>query len=179
MDNLLDEMVRAARRCERAAALFKKDPIDGMIRRLSNACQEVGRAWSGSFIGYQSTVYIDGLRPAQPGEFFSIEWGPMRSNGEWAEYAFDGVRGEIERRAGEQDMQPINDAVSVARSAFDSGREEILPALDAILVSRNDHTLKDLRNSIAELRDHFSMEEFAQSWLPRGQQIVRERRCVV
>ena len=177
MDNLLDEMVRSARRCERAAALFNKDPVDGLIRRLSDACQEVGRAWSGSFIGYHATVYIAGLRPAQPGEYFSSEWGPLRSNGEWAEYAFDGVKEEIERRAGATEVQAINDAVSIASSSFESGREEILPALDAILASRKDETLKVLRDAIADLRDHVSMEEFVRSWIPRGQHIVRDPRA--
>jgi hypothetical protein len=46
-----------------------------------DACQEVGQAWSGSFIGYQATVYMRGLRPVRPGEYFSTEWGPMRSMG--------------------------------------------------------------------------------------------------
>lgn len=177
MDNLLDEMVRAARRCDRVAAIFKKDPVDGMIRRLRDACQEVGKAWSGSFIGYQATVYIDGLRPARPGEYFSIEWGPMRSQGEWAEYAFEGVQEEIEHRAGVIDVQPLNDAASTASSAFDDGRDEILPALDAILASRKDETLKGLRDQIAGMRSHGSMEEFSLSWIPRGQHLVRDPRA--
>lgn len=177
MDNLVDEMVRAARRSERAASFFNKDPTDGMIRRLSDACHEVGKAWSGSFIGYHAMVYIAGLRPVRPGEHFSSEWGPMRSNGDWAEYSYEGVKAEIESRAGVQDMQPINDAVSLASSAFNSGQEEILPALDAILAARKDETLKSLRDSIAELPDHFSMEDLGRSWIPSGQHIVRDPRA--
>jgi predicted nucleotide-binding protein len=177
MDNLLDAIVRAARRCERAAGLFNKPPVDGMIQRLTDACQEVGKAWSGSFLGYQATVYIAGLRPARPGEHFSSEWGPMRSNGDWVEYAFEGVKEAIEHRAGVRDVQPINEAVSVAGSAFESGQEEIMPALDAILASGKEESLKELRDSIVELRDHVSMEEFARSWIPRGQQIVRDPRA--
>lgn len=177
VDNLIDEMVRAARRCERASNAFKKAPVDRMVEQLMNACDEVGRAWSGSFIGYHATVYIEGLRPTLPGEFFSSEWGPMRSRGDWAEYAFEGVKQEIERRAEVQGVEAINDAASMAGSAFDSARSEILPALDAILASRKDDTLKELRESIASLHDHGSMEDFARSWIRQGQYVVRDPRA--
>src|SRR5262245_10696487 len=148
-DSLLDELVRAARRCDRGAAMFKKDPVSGMIRRLMDACHEIGQAWSSSFIGYHATVYKNGLRPVLPGEYFSSEWGPMDSRGEWAEYSFDGVKQAIEQLAEISDLQPINDAVTVAREAFDSGRDDILPAIDAILSSTKDETLKGLRDKIA------------------------------
>src|SRR5262249_39599853 len=121
--------------------------------------------------------YIQGLRPVQPGEYFSTEWGPMHSRGPWAEYAFDAVKDEIEQRAGVSDVQPINEAVNAARSAFDSGRDDILPALDAILSQRDDGTLKNLRDEIAKLKDHFSMEDFANRWIPRGTHIVRDPRA--
>jgi predicted nucleotide-binding protein len=101
----------------------------------------------------------------------------MRSQGEWAEYAFDGVKEEIERRAGVQDVQPLNDAVCIASSAFDSGRDEILPALDAILSARTDERLKGLRDKIMDLKSHVSMEEVGLSWIPRGQHIVRDPRA--
>jgi hypothetical protein len=101
----------------------------------------------------------------------------MRSRGDWAEYAFEGVKEEIERRASMQDVQPINDAVEAARTAFESGRDDILPALDAILSTRNDETLKNLRDEIANLTDHVSMQDFANSWIPRGQHIVRDPRA--
>jgi hypothetical protein len=123
VDNLLDELVRAARRCDRAAAVFNKDPVEGIIRRLMDGCAEVGKAWSGSFLSYQATVYTVGLRPVAPGEYFSSEWGPMRSKGEWAEYAFEAVKEAIDRLAGVDDVEPINEAVSMARSAFDDARE--------------------------------------------------------
>lgn len=61
--HLLDDMVRAARRCERASAVFSRHPVEQMIRPLMDACDEVGKAWSGSFIGYHATVYIAGLHP--------------------------------------------------------------------------------------------------------------------
>lgn len=178
IDNLLDEMVRVARRCERAAGVFNKAPVDEMIQRLMDACDEVGKAWSRSFLGYQATVYIDGLRPALPGEYFNSEWGPGRSNGPWAEYAFDGVKEEIDRRAGVQDTEGIDVAVSTARSAFESGKEEILPALDAILATKNDETLKGLRDSIVNLKDHYSMEAFAHNFMPKGRVIVRDTRAM-
>jgi predicted nucleotide-binding protein len=178
MDNLLDELVRAARRCERAANLFEKEPLRGQISRLMDACDDVGQAWSGSFIGYQATVYIQGLRPTRPGEFFNREWGPSESRGQWAEYLFEGVRQEIERQARSDSLERLNEAVTSAQSAFESRDGEIIPALDAILTARTDDTLKGMRNSIANLRSCGSAELFAHDWLPGGQQMVRDPRAL-
>lgn len=177
MDNLLDELMRAAQRCERAAALFEQDPVKGMLSQLTDACHEVGKAWSGSFIGYHATVYIHGLRPKMPGEYFSSEWGPSRSNGDWEEYTSEVVAEKIDELAGVQDMSPINDAVSVANTAFDSAREDALPALDAILDSKEDRALRGIRDKIGELKDHWSQEQFAGSWIQKGQFIVRDPRA--
>jgi len=178
VDNIVDDLVRAARRCERGATPFDKGPVHEMIGRLMEACQKVERAWSGSFIGYQAFVYTEGLRPMRPGEYFSIEWGPEDCRGSWGEYDFETVREEIERRADVKDTVIIQDASRAAHSAFDSAREEILPALDAIKASRNDTTLKDLRDQIAKLKTHHSMEDFINSWIPSGSKIIRDPRAM-
>jgi predicted nucleotide-binding protein len=178
MDSLLDDMVRAARRCERAAGIFNEEPVSVMVGKLMRACEDVGQAWSGSFIGYQGTVYIEGFRPVRPGEYFNIEWGPEESLGEWAEYAYEPVQDEIQHRAGVTDVRPINEAVQAAREAFRSAREEILPALEAVLTARNDQALKGLLDQIAKLKEHGTMEEFALSWMPRGQVMVRDPRAL-
>ena len=72
MDDVLDDLVRAARRCERAARPFENGPLGEGIKRLRAACDEVGEAWSGSSIGYHAKIYAQGLRPRFPGEHFGV-----------------------------------------------------------------------------------------------------------
>ena len=177
MDNLIDELVRAARHCERAAKIFEKEPVSSMNRRLAEACQQVGLAWSGSFLGYQASIYIEGLRPRRPGEHFDTEWGRIRfqqSTGPWCEYTFDTVQEAILRRAEIADVTPLNEAVSGAGEAFKSAKENVLPVLDAILSSKEDPILRDLRRRIEELRHNCSADELARGWWPRGQQFSRD-----
>ncbi len=178
MDNLIDELTRAGRRCERAYSGFKREPVKGMIRQLMDACDELGKAWSGSFIGYQASVYTVGLRPVRPGEFFNREWGPSRSIGEWTEYSFEEVREIIEQRANIVNIDPINDASANAGSTFDAARDDIVPALDALLSTNKDDALLTLRNSIANLESHTSMDTFARNYIPGGNQVVRDSRAL-
>lgn len=179
MDNFIDELVRAARSCERAAKAFEEEPVDSMNKQLVEACQDVGQAWSGSYIGYQATIYIEGLRPRRPGEHFDSEWGGVgafcsRTTGRWREYSYDEVQGEILRRAGISDLTLLNKATKDAGDIFEAAREEILPTLDAILSMRDDAALRTLRDKIAVLKDHFSREDFAELCMPKGQFMTRD-----
>lgn len=179
MDNLIDELVRAARRCERASKLFDKEPLDSLRTRLFDTCNEVGMGWSGSWLGYFANIYLDGLRPARPGEHFDTEWGglPLSSNrslGRWREYSVDEVKAEIFRRAAAEDYQPLDDAAEQAGSAFESAREDIIPALDAILTSKEDNVLRELRTKIVELPSHYSAQQLAEVARPGGQFFTRD-----
>lgn len=179
MDNLIDGLVRAARRCDRAGKAFDKDPVQPIHTRLLEACQKVGEAWSGSWLGYHATIYLEGLRPRRPGEHFDSEWGGVgahcsRSIGLWCEYSFETVKAEVLRRAEVSDTDPLNDAAKTAGDAFQAAREEIIPALDAILSAKEDDVLRGLRDNIAQLKDHISREDFASVLRPSGQFFTRD-----
>lgn len=67
------------------------------LAKIEDVSNEVGLAWSGSWLGYQSRVYYKDLLPPPPGARFSKEWGFMDSYsregtiGEWAEYEFNSI----------------------------------------------------------------------------------------
>jgi len=179
MDNLIDDLVRAARRCESAGRAFDMEPVQSIQTRLLENCQKVGLAWCGSWLGYFANIYLEGLRPARPGEHFDVEWGSIggygnRSVGRWCEYSFEAVKAEIMQCAGVNDLGPLNDAAGQAEDAFDTARGDIIPALDAILSTREDKTLRGLRKTIAEMASRISMEQFADVLRPKGQFITRD-----
>ena len=45
------------------------------LTKLENSATQVGKAWSGSWLGYHSHVYYKNLQPPPPGAHFSSEWG--------------------------------------------------------------------------------------------------------
>src|SRR6202035_4697226 len=62
-------------------------PLDA----LEKSATEVGKAWGHSWLGYQSHVYYEGLKPPPPGANFSIEWGftemyTVGTRGNWAQF---------------------------------------------------------------------------------------------
>jgi predicted nucleotide-binding protein len=179
VDNLIDDLVRGARRCDRAGKAFDKDPIKSIHTQLLEACHKVDEAWSGSWLGYHATIYLEGLRPRRPGEHFDSEWGGIggpcsRSAGPWCEYSFEAVKAEIQRRAGVADPDPLNDTAEAVGDAFEAARADIIPALDAILSVKEDDILRRLRDQIAEMKDHFSREDFASISRPSGQFFTRD-----
>jgi predicted nucleotide-binding protein len=185
VDDTLDDMVRIARRCERAARAFDTDPLPAMRDRLNVAINEVSKAWSGSFIGYHANIYIQELRPRRPGEHFDSEWGGVgshvslsRTRGPWAEYSYEAVQDEILRRAGISDLSAMGHAAEAAGNVFDECKAEILPTLDALLAANDDSVLREVRQKIAELKNHLSRQDFAQSYIPRGQYMTRDNLAI-
>ena len=57
MSNISDELFGIADRLEHVAARGKDPEIEGPVRAVEAAADEVGKAWSGSWFGYQSRVY--------------------------------------------------------------------------------------------------------------------------
>src|SRR5437899_3200763 len=83
--------------------------VSAALSALEESANTVGKAWSGSWFGYHSRVYYQGLRPPPPGAHSSSEWGfdeafGMGTRGNWEEFDFDAVKSEVIRRAGNPDL---------------------------------------------------------------------------
>ena len=66
MDDLLDDLTRAAQRCERAVQTLKEDPFDAIRERIQQQVKAAHRSWSGSWIGYHADLHRE-LRSPTPG----------------------------------------------------------------------------------------------------------------
>lgn len=172
MDEIVDDFVRAAQRCERAARAFETEPVCSIRQRLVDAITSVESAWCGSWIGYQASVYTVDLHPKRAGEVFDTEWGATdayssRTRGEWAEFDYDTIRQEILRRAEDPDPDEIARARKLAEQAFDQSRALLLPTFDAILSSTKDETLQGLRDRLEKLNSHLSSSDFIELIRPK------------
>src|SRR5579872_6041671 len=70
------------------------------VNALEEAANAAGKAWSQSWLGYQSRVYYRNLQPPPPGAHFSSEWGFKQlhsiptTTGDWVEFPEDAVEAE-------------------------------------------------------------------------------------
>ena len=102
------------------------------LRKLVRVAEEVGKAWSGSWMGYHSLIYYAAFQTPPPGDHFSLEWGPHRSTGDWRELAAADVRAEILSRAGEPDLERANELRSDARDGFKEGKDQLASVFEAL-----------------------------------------------
>ena len=161
----------------------KLDPasLDG----LTKAAEEVGKSWSGSWLGYHSRIYYKDLRPVPPGARFSKEWGcmdtfPSRETvGKWAEYDFDGVLKAVYEKAGNPNLDKIRALAKQAAACFDESQSRLLSLLSpALLEHKDDMFLKDIAEKIKEKRV-FSAKDFVNSFAPSGKLISRDSNAIL
>lgn len=164
-DEILDLLTRNARRCERAGKAFDTAPVAGMWQQLQAAIGEVGKAWSGNFMGRHSLVYIEGLRPRRPREWYS-QFNDF--HGPWVEYNPEFISGEIIAQVGMTSLETISQAAKTAHDAFAQSRQEALPALEAILAHQEDDVIRRIKDELQRLSSHTSRDDFARQLIPSG-----------
>jgi hypothetical protein len=130
------------------AAIGQDDAIAGPTKAAIETCTEVAKAWSGSWLGYQSRVYYADLAPPPPGARFSSEWGfmDMFSNptrGDWREYTYDWLISEIERRAGSPNFTAAEQYRERATTDLEDGKATVISILIAALTIRDDPLVRD------------------------------------
>ena len=169
MDDILGDLEAIARRCERVAEGFDKEPLGGMIQRLADAAEDVGRSWCRSWLDYHSTVYLTDFKPAVAGEVFDPVWGirGQSTRGDWTRTKDEDVIAEIQHRSGVADLTPIKHAAKATQEAFNKNRSELMPVLDALNSVHHDTALQDEKTKLSNLNANSSFQELIKSVTPR------------
>jgi len=173
------ELLDIADRLGRVSKAGEEETIDSPLRALESAAKKVGKAWSGSWLGYQSLVYYEGFQPPPAGAQFSQEWGFKElhsiptTTGNWQEYAFDDVKAEIAELAGGPDLLAVRMASQEAAEAFDTEKSAVLSIIITECDSRPDAFLQGLKNEAEKVAVH-SPRDFQRSWQPAGQILTRD-----
>lgn len=142
------------------------------IQRLKQAAEQVGKAWSGSWIGYHANVYYRNLQPTPPGMRFSQEWGGLtgrfetHSEGDWVEYAPEEVIETIYKLAGNPDITPANTFSENVHSIFQEHKLTILSIIDVELHSSDSQFLSELKEKVNVL-SLWNEDYLVSSWAPR------------
>jgi len=118
------------------------------LMALDESAKNVGKAWSGSWLGYQSQVYYKDLQPPPAGAHFSVEWGfdvwESETQGEWQEFTVDEIRNSIIENAGSPDISECQKVSEKYRASIEEKRDEIASILRAAQHTCNDLFLSKL-----------------------------------
>jgi predicted nucleotide-binding protein len=126
---------------EKLYTFVKKTNQDDSLRaleRLEDSAREVGKSWSGSWLGYQSLIYYRDFLPVPAGAHFSSEWGTYQNitrdtRGDWVEYQFDFVVGVIEEKAGTPDITLAKKKDSFIESLYEKVKSLKIPSESDII----------------------------------------------
>lgn len=153
MSSLVQDLEAIRADLENLLASRDVEELERVLETVANSAEAVGRAWSGSWIGFQSRVYHEGLEPTPAGAHFSSEWGSLGRyhTGTWKEYDFDFVQSEVLRRAGLvglDELRPLRDRL---RRVFEEKRDEALSVIHAMQSEATDEFLEEIRARIKGL----------------------------
>jgi predicted nucleotide-binding protein len=170
-NELFDVACKLEARSERAQDVDFSQPL----QVLSEAADLVGKAWSGSWLGYHSLVYYANLQEPPAGARFSQEWGMMRGTvGDWREYRFDDVVSAVEQLGGDPDISKQEKESETAKEFFEESQSHVLSLLSTVLEQRHgDKFLTDLRDKIQKMKV-FRASDFIEALRPSGRLISRD-----
>ncbi|HCO96244.1 MAG TPA: hypothetical protein DIU00_20275 [Phycisphaerales bacterium] len=150
------------------------------LDKLLNTAKELGKSWSGSWLGYHSRIYYKDFKPVPPGACFSIEWGTKETFavqgtvGEWREYEFDGVVDVIHEVAGNPDIKMYESSSQEAKECFEESKSQLLSILSTTLDERKiDKFLQDLFGTIKNQKV-LSASDFVDAYAPSGKRMSRD-----
>lgn len=156
-----------------------RDPVEA----LNAAAERIGKAWSGSWLGYQANVYHHDLTPAPPGAQFSQEWGLQErfSNdtvGTWEEFTADEVQDAIQQAAGNPDMADILRVAAEAGERAMEAKATLVSLLAALMRDVvPDPNLASMRKEVEDIR---MVDEgvVLNGWSPSRQLVTRDMLAV-
>lgn len=157
MTDTPSELLSIADHVEKLVARSQNPDIYEPIQSLSRAANEVGQAWSGSWIGYHAYVYYRDLRSRPPGAHFSADWGSRNTTvlqgttGDWVEHDPELVTRAIHRWAGNPDLDPVEDLTQKLNAEFSIYKTNLLSIVDIETRRSNSTFMADQRKSLAKL----------------------------
>ena len=178
-----EELLEIANRLDEVARRAGAPEIAAPLRRLEESATHVGKAWSGSALGYHARIYYRGLKPPPPGHHFSQEWGMQDSwpiaatTGDWVEHDPDDIERTIRRLAGNPDLGPAGDLAVRAEALFSGTKSEVLSVLTTAAADRADSFISSIREQVEQTAIR-SKGQVLRAWLPSGQLMSRDSLAV-
>lgn len=178
MSELVSELRSICEQLQSFAENFSKPEIMKPLDALENSATEVGKSWGHSWLGYQSRVYYNGLRPPPPGANFSSEWGfqelyTMGTRGDWVQFPEDAVETAIKKLAGNPDTTKAQAAADEGRRFFEQKRDDVASILRTAGSAHDDPFLEKLLEEVEQEKVP-TLPEFINYARPSGSLMSRD-----
>lgn len=128
------------------------------LQTLEKVCDVAKRAWSGSNIGYHSTVYFEGITPKPAGVQFSPEWGlrdawpTYQPDHGWEVMDHQDVIDQLLARAKITDISAIKRVMTELREGLSDQKEQAVSILNAAQSRQADTFLARQLEQIEKLK---------------------------
>lgn len=175
---LSDELTPIIDRLDQVAGHSKEARIQTFLERLAKAAAKVGKAWSGSPVGYHSNVYYHRLQSPPAGVRFNPEWGLMdalggHTYGDWREFDPDEVRTAIYSLAENPDMEMLRKFDEDTINEFNDCKMNVLSIFQVAMTGHDDAFLVELKDKVSQL-SAISRATAAKAFTPSGQFASRD-----
>ena len=152
-----EELLQMAETLEKLVTLSRQEQINHPLERVKQAADNIGKAWSGSWLGYHANVYYQDYQSPPPGAHFNIAWGlkvplaDLGSTGDWVENTAEAVEYAIYRRANAQVWNLS--ALSLAKPTRSSAKQQrtLLSIIELEIGDSNSPFLTALREEAGNL----------------------------
>lgn len=178
-----EELLEIADRLDDFAKRAGAPEIADPLRHLEESATQVGKAWSGSALGYHARIYYRDLKPPPPGHHFSPEWGMQNSwpigatTGDWIEYDPDDIERTIRGLAGNPDLSAARDLAVHAEALFGRTKSEVLSVLTTAVTDRADSFIASIQEQVEQTAIR-SKEQVLSALLPSGHWMSRDSLAV-
>ncbi len=179
MSDLYEELLEIADKLEAQSLKAEDSGFKEPLDRLENAANTLGKAWSGSWLGYQASVYYNDLQTPPPGAHFSQEWGLMDrfgiqgTTGDWREFRTEDLEKGIHKIAGNPDLEILRRLSEEVAHTFESLKADMLSVFTTALSEEIDPYLVNLKEQ-TEKTKLLKQRDVVQGLKPTGQLMSRD-----
>ena len=171
MTDTLEELHHIAQDLESLVAESCRKEIRQPLERLDQAVRDIRKASSGSWFGYQASVYTSDLQPPDYRARFDPDVGlnpyGMQLYGSWRKYGYQEIKKAVFQLAGNPDMKLALAFNDKASNKFRDHKFTLLSILDVEIRNSPSPLLSDLKEEVDELSLKTD-SEFVDSWRPKS-----------
>lgn len=145
------------------------------LQKITDVASEIGKSWSGSWLGYQSRVYYKYFSSPPAGARFDKTYGLRdtilsETRGDWLEFKFEDVTNHIYTLSGDIGLDNYKEASDQTVDIFDNLKSEALSIIHANTdrLFANDKFISSLLEKIEKI-SIYTESDFVEASCPRGQ----------
>ncbi len=179
MQSIHEELLKIADQLKNLSARKSDEKSKTPLAELEKAAERVGKAWSGSWLGYQAYVYYGDFKQPPPGAHFSMEWGFQElhtipcTRGDWREYNPDQIEKLIYELAGNPSIEYAIQLSEKTKKEFEKLKSDVLSILTTSLDDHNDSFLTRLKDD-ADKISALSKSQIIRGMQPSGEFFTRD-----